>query len=243
MTKDKDNTVDDEQIARQLQEQFRREVEQYTSSSAWNDIHSVFTPDSTNNRRNATFDDIDSIPMVDAIPEESVTPPQNKKKFVHDLSFNTESTSPSTSLEGSPLERTLCGPVSIDEFIEVEIDIQEDSIEQKLRQHRKDEEFARRLEREMRDEALARELRASMEFVVPTTGADAELTRRMQREREMETSRGRWSELQSDSTTTQKIIFYGSRILSVVIVVSVTYLVYMMFWGPNASSGLDHGSW
>lgn len=250
----KDNTSNDESIARELQEQFRREVEQYASSSVWNEIHSVFTPHtdvdgSDNEVFEDTVQDIESIPVVDGIPEDhsSSTPPSSKKKC-HDLSYSTTSTSPSTSLDGSPFERSpsehSC-PTSMNEFIDVDIDLQRNDVESRKRQQKRDEILARRLEREMRDEALARELRASQEFVVGTvTESDADLARRLQRESEEEArGRRRRRGLGSDATTTQKVIYYGSRILSVVLVICVTYLVFIMVWGKNVNAGLDPASW
>jgi hypothetical protein len=249
MAKSKDKTANDEAIARELQEQFRREVEQYASSSVWSDIHSVFTPRSNNVSEgySSAVEDIESIPVVDAIPEDGATPPRNKKKFVHDLSFSTESTSPSTSLDGSPFERTssaLSGPISIDEFIPVDVDTVLDEKMRKKQQQRKDEELARRLEREMRDEALARELRAGQEFnVAVQTESDADLARRLQLESQAEEGGRRRRGLPADSTRAQKFIYYGSRIFSVVLVICVSYLVFMMVWGQNVNSGLDPASW
>lgn len=232
----KENTSNDESIARELQEQFRREVEQYASSSAWNEIHSVFTPD--DEIFQDTVQDLDSIPVVDAIPDDggstTCTPPMKKK--YQDLSFSTQSTTPPTSLDGSPLER-MSGPVSIDE-----LDGSSQEVWRK-RQQKKDEELARRLEREMRDEALARELRASQEFIVPVVESDADLARRLARESEEEArGRRRWG-LGADATRTQKVIYYGSRILSVVIVICASYLVFMMVWGQNVNPALDPSTW
>jgi hypothetical protein len=234
----KENTSNDESIARELQEQFRREVEQYASSSAWSEIHSVFTPD--NEIFQDTVQDLDSIPVVDAIPDDggsTCTPPMKQK--YQDLSFSTQSTSPSTSLDGSPIER-MSGPVSIDEYVDAD-DGSSEEVRRK-RQQKKDEELARRLEREMRDEALARELRASQEFVVPVVESDADLARRLARESEAE-ARGRRRGLRADATRTQKIIYYGCRILSVVLVICVAYLVFMMVWGQNVNPALDPSTW
>ena len=245
MTVKETDTSSDEAMARDLQDQFRREIEAYASSSAWNDIHNVFTPETNPDHRDSSseevFQDARDIPVVDAIleKEDTLTPPKQKKNYVHDLSFSTQSTSPSTSLDGSPFERS--GPVSIDQFVEVDIDLQREEEARIQRQRRKDEELARRLEREMNDELLARELRASEGFTVGVqTESDADLARRLQRESQQEARR---RGLPPNSTRKQKIIYYGSRALSVIIVICVSYFVVMMVWGPNSNSALDPASW
>eukprot|EP00956_Cyclotella_meneghiniana_P017349 scaffold28190_cov70-Cyclotella_meneghiniana.AAC.3 len=180
-SKTTDNTANDEQIARNLQNQFHQEMDQHASSSTWSNIHSILTPEDNTTRTSIYHDaqeDIECIiPVVNAIPDNDVdttaaTPPTKKKVSLRDISFSTTSTSPSTSMDESPLNN---GPISIDEFIE------------------EDAELARRLELEMRDERLARELRVSQEFnvdIIPTNESDAELAMRLQREQELEQRRG-----------------------------------------------------
>ena len=254
MTIKETDTSSDEAMARDLQDQFRREVEAYASSTAWNNIHNVFTPDANNPdygdaSSEEVFQDACDIPVVDAIPENEETarrtpPPKQKKNYVNDLSFSTQSTSPSTSLDGSPFERSasvLSGPISIDQFVDVDIDLQREEEARIQRQRRKDEELARRLEREMNDELLARELRASEGFAVGVqTESDADLARRLQRESQQEARR---RGLPPNSTRKQKIIYYGTRVLSVILVICVSYFVVMMVWGPNSNSALDPASW
>ena len=235
-SKTTDNTANDEQIARNLQNQFHQEMEQHASSSTWSNIHSILTPEDNTTRTSIYHDaqeDIECIiPVVNAIPDNDVdttaaTPPSKKKVSLRDISFSTTSTSPSTSMDESPLNN---GPISIDEFIE------------------EDAELARRLELEMRDERLARELRVSQEFnvdIIPTNESDAEMARRLQREQELEQRRGllRLRRLPENSTLMQKVLYYGSRVLSFVLIICLSYAVFMLVWGQHMSPGLDPASW
>lgn len=235
-SKTTENTADDEQVARNLQNQLQHEMEQHASSSTWSNIHSILTPEDTPTRTSIYHDaqeDIECIiPVVNAIPDHDVdttadTPPFKKKVSLRNISFSTTSTSPSTSLDESPTNN---GPISIDEFIE------------------EDAALARRLELEMRDERLARELRVSQEFIVdiiPTNESDADLARRLQREQELEQRRGilRLRRLPDNSTWTQKVLYYGSRVLSFVVIICLSYVVFMLVWGQNIDSGLDPASW
>ena len=245
------DTADDEELARQLQDQFRRELEQYASESTWNEIHNIFTPGSGRSSRHGETSrnnrsDTDNIPVVDGILEDcnngnnsnTSTPPTKKKISRQDQSFSTQSTSPATSLDESPLEE-----FSVDKFIEVAIDLKREA--ERARQQRKDEELARRLEREMRDEELAQQLRAGTTFDVTAVmqeESDEALARRLQREsQEEEERRARGSP--AGRTCKQKVIYYVVRITSVVLVVCVTYLVVIGMLGRSASSGLDPSTW
>jgi uncharacterized protein YhaN len=240
------DTADDEELARQLQDQFRRELEQYASESTWNEIHNIFTPGSGRSSRHGepsrnNRSDTDNIPVVDGILEDcnddsnTSTPPTKKKISRQNQSFSTQSTSPATSLDESPLEE-----FSVDKFIEVAIDLERE--EELARQQRKDEELARRLEREMRDEELAQQLRAGTTFdstAVMQEESDEALARRLQRESQEEEARGS----PAGRTCKQKVIYYVVRITSVVLVVCVTYLVVIGMFGRSATSGLDPSTW
>eukprot|EP00804_Cyclotella_cryptica_P011380 CCRYP_016040-RA/>CCRYP_016040-RA protein AED:0.20 eAED:0.20 QI:569/1/1/1/1/1/4/251/533 len=251
---DNNDTAADEELARELQDQFRRELEQYASESTWNEIHNIFTPGSDRSSGNGAPSrtnraDTDNIPIVDGILEDcnsshndtnnvANTPPTKKRISRQDQSFSTQSTSPATSLDEAPLES-----FSVDKFIEVAIDLERE--EELARQQRKDEELARRLEKEMRDDALAQQLCVGNTFdstTVMQEESDEELARRLQRESQEEEER-RLRGLPADRTCKQKIIYYGVRITSVVLVVGVTYLVVIGMFGRNANSGLDPASW
>ncbi|KAL7484966.1 hypothetical protein ACHAW6_010565 [Cyclotella cf. meneghiniana] len=239
------DTADDEELARQLQDQFRRELEQYASESTWNEIHNIFTPGSDRSSRHGA-PDTDDIPVVDGILEDpnnvdninNTTPPTKNKISRKNQSFSTQSTSPATSLDESPLEE-----LSLDKFIEVAIDLERE--EELARQQRQDEELARRLEREMRDEALAQQIRAGNTFDVTAVSqeeSDEALARRMHREtQEEEERRARGST--DGRTCKQKVFYYVVRIAAAVLVACVTYLVVIGMFGRSVDSGLDPSSW
>lgn len=239
------DTADDEELARQLQDQFRRELEQYASESTWNEIHNIFTPGSDRSSRHGA-PDTDDIPVVDGILEDpnnvdninNTTPPTKNKISRKNQSFSTQSTSPATSLDESPLEE-----LSLDKFIEVAIDLERE--EELARQQRQDEELARRLEREMRDEALAQQIRAGNTFDVTAVSqeeSDEALARRMHREtQEEEERRARGSP--AGRTCKQKVVYYVVRIAAAVLVACVTYLVVIGMFGRSVDSGLDPSSW
>lgn len=166
--------------------------------------------------------------------------------WINDLRVSEErrsrrSTTPRSSPRGSPRGSPRSSPknsISVPQAIGTYVDTEEDeTLARRLDQELRDAELASRLEREERTK-LNRQ--ASAAFAVDSTPArtvrsrdsfaDSPSPRRARRDARPTTLRG-------------KFLYYGLRVTSGVLVLGVTFLIWITVFGSQASDQLDPTTW
>lgn len=272
------STDRDEALARELQAEFQREVEQYASSMTWSEINNVFTPppshrryasasssagvagvDAPSARTNTTSSPPTStaMPIVYGINEPT---PHSKKSTAKknnsspDLTVSTQSSTPLSSPDISPialfLESQSNRRTSSSNAIFIDGEEDDDAnLARRLEQEMIDEEIASNLAHAERSFSLTRAEQASAAFATSGTTAPSSsiLESRMESQDSfVETPLRRVCRRQQGGERNDcksRFFFWGIRITSAVIVLGVSFMIFLTVFGKRASDSLDPATW